>query len=62
MDALNFEDKGDSTGKGDMEEEEEGEEENEKDGKNGDEEVQEEGIGMISQAKMFLIGHSDVNV
>lgn len=48
MDVLNFEDKGDSIGKGDMEEEEEGEEENEKDGKNGDEEVQEEGIGMIN--------------
>lgn len=57
MDALNFEVKGDSTGK--VEEEEE---ENEKDEKNGDEDVQGDGIGTINQARMFLIGHQDVNV
>lgn len=45
MDVLNFEDKGASTGKGMKEEEDE---ENKKDGKNGDEEVQEEGAGMVN--------------
>lgn len=56
MDVLNFEDKRDSIGKGHVEEEEE-----EKDDKNGDEEVPEEGTGMINQARMFLIGLSGAN-
>lgn len=60
MDVLNFEDKGDSIGKGHVEEEEE--EENEKDDKSGDGEVQDGGTGMISQAKTLLIGHSDVHL
>lgn len=59
MDVLNSEDKGDSIGKADVKEEEE---ENGKDDKNRDEEVQEEGIGMISQASMFLISHSHVSI
>lgn len=58
MDILNFEDKGDSVGKADVKQEEE---ENGTDAKNGDEEVQEEGAGMISPARMFLIGRSDVS-
>lgn len=59
MDVLDSEDKGDSIGKAEVKEEEE---ENGKDDKNRDEEVQEEGIGMISQASMFLFGHSDVSI
>lgn len=56
MDVLNSKDKGDSIKSGHAEEEENG------DDKNEDEEAQDRGKGMIDQARMFLIGPSDVNV